>query len=301
MSIKDPPMKFPEKNRAIGLDAAVAARRERAELKSKLRSGELTPLRVIEMAKVKKSAAATLRITDFLTTLPAIGPVKMRRILEGLAISDKKRLGGLGVIQQTRLINWVTEHTTGSGAPVLTVLAGPTAVGKGTVVKQLLADHPEIQLSVSATTREPRPGEVDGKDYFFVSDEEFDRMLAQNEMLEWATVHGKHRYGTPRKPVNEAAAAGKLVLLEIDLQGARQVRKSDPNAQLVFLAPPSWEELERRLSTRGTESATEKKRRLNTAKVELAAQDEFDHVIVNDTVEAAAEQLFKLMNGNKQV
>ena len=294
-------MKFPEQNRAIGLDAAVAARRERAELKSKLRSGELTPLRVIEMAKVKKSAAATLRITDFLTTLPAIGPVKMRRILEGLAISDKKRLGGLGVIQQTRLINWVTEHTTGSGAPVLTVLAGPTAVGKGTVVKQLLADHPEIQLSVSATTREPRPGEVDGKDYFFVSNEEFDRMLAQNEMLEWATVHGKHRYGTPRKPVNEAAAAGKLVLLEIDLQGARQVRKSDPNAQLVFLAPPSWEELERRLSTRGTESATEKKRRLNTAKVELAAQDEFDHVIVNDTVEAAAEQLFKLMNGNKQV
>jgi len=179
--------------------------------------------------------------------------------------------------------------------PRLTVLAGPTAVGKGTVSAAVREDHPEVFLSVSATTRPPRPGERHGVQYLFVSDEEFDRMIAEGELLEWATVHKVARYGTPRGPVEEALAAGRPALLEIDLQGARQVRQSMPEALFVFLAPPSWEELVRRLVGRGTETEAERERRLETARVELAAEPEFDVTIVNREVHQAAEQLVGLM------
>jgi len=178
----------------------------------------------------------------------------------------------------------------------LTVLAGPTAVGKGTVVRALRAREPDIWISVSATTRSPRPGEVDGVHYFFVSPERFDEMVAGGELLEWAVVHGVHRYGTPRQPVEEHLAAGVPVLLEIDLQGARQVRETMPEALFVFLAPPSWDELVSRLVGRGTEGAEERERRLETARLELAAESEFDATIVNDTVEAAAAQLERLID-----
>jgi guanylate kinase len=177
----------------------------------------------------------------------------------------------------------------------LVVLAGPTAVGKGTVAGAVRRDHPEVFLSVSATTRKPRPGEIDGVHYWFVSEDEFDRMIASNELLEWATVHKVARYGTPRKPVEAALAAGQPALLEIDLQGARQVRTNMPDALFVFLAPPSWEELVRRLVGRGTETEEERDRRLETAKVELAAESEFDVTIVNTEVHAAAEELVALM------
>lgn len=177
----------------------------------------------------------------------------------------------------------------------LVVLAGPTAVGKGTVAATVRETHPEVWYSVSATTRPPRPGEQDGVHYRFVSDEEFDRMIAEGELLEWATVHKVARYGTPRQPVEEALAAGRPALLEIDLQGARQVRASMPEALFVFLAPPSWEELVRRLVGRGTETEEERARRLETARVELAAEEEFDVTVVNREVHAAAEQLVALM------
>lgn len=179
--------------------------------------------------------------------------------------------------------------------PRLVVLAGPTAVGKGTVAAAVRDQHPDIWLSVSATTRAPRAGEVDGVHYRFVSDEEFDRLVAQGQMLEWAVVHGRHRYGTPRAPVEEALAAGHPSLLEIDLQGARQVRESMPEALFVFLKPPSWEELVRRLVGRGTESDAERTRRLQTAVEELAAESEFDVGIVNHEVHAAADELVALM------
>ncbi|MFT4085205.1 MAG: guanylate kinase [Nocardioides sp.] len=182
-----------------------------------------------------------------------------------------------------------------SDQPRLTVLAGPTAVGKGTVSAAVRTDHPEVFLSVSATTRKPRPGERDGVQYWFVSEEEFDAMIAREELLEWATVHQVARYGTPRKPVEEALAAGRPALLEIDLQGARQVRRTMPTALFVFLAPPSWEELVRRLVGRGTESEAERERRLATARVELAAEAEFDVTIVNREVHQAAAQLVELM------
>jgi guanylate kinase len=177
----------------------------------------------------------------------------------------------------------------------LTVLAGPTAVGKGSVSADIRAHHPEVWISVSATTRAPRPGEQNGVHYWFVSEAEFDRMVADGELLEWAVVHQRARYGTPRGPVDDAIATGRAALLEIDLQGARQVREAMPGAFFCFLAPPSWEELVRRLVGRGTETEEERARRLTTARLELAAESEFDVVIVNTEIHAAAEELVALM------
>ncbi|GAB3039513.1 guanylate kinase [Nocardioides flavus (ex Wang et al. 2016)] len=179
----------------------------------------------------------------------------------------------------------------------LIVLAGPTAVGKGTVAAAVRETHPEVWISVSATTRPPRPGEENGVHYWFVSDEEFDAMVDKGDLLEWAVVHKAARYGTPRGPVDLALASGRPAMLEIDLQGARQVRETMPEALFVFLKPPSWEELVRRLVGRGTETAAERERRLETARAELAAESEFDVTIVNHEVHAAADELVALMVG----
>jgi guanylate kinase len=179
----------------------------------------------------------------------------------------------------------------------LTVLSGPSGVGKGSVVKVLRTRHPDVWLSVSVTTRAPRPGEREGVEYFFVDQAEFDRMAAAGELLE----HDAHMgacYGTPRGPVEEQLASGTPVLLEIDMNGARQVRASMPDAQLVFLAPPSFDELARRLVGRGTEDPATVRMRLDRARMELAAEDEFDVVVVNDDVEQAADRLVALMEVN---
>ena len=177
----------------------------------------------------------------------------------------------------------------------LSVISGPTAVGKGTVVRYMLEHFPNLHLSVSATTRAPRPGEVDGVDYFFLSAEEFDLLVATDQMLEHARVHGQNQYGTPRQPVEDAIQAGLQVILEIDIQGARQVKQSMPEANLIFIAPPTWEDLVSRLRGRGTENATEQEVRLATAKVELEAQTEFDHVVINDEVARCAHEVLELM------
>ncbi|GAT83875.1 guanylate kinase [Streptomyces sp. F-3] len=174
------------------------------------------------------------------------------------------------------------------------MLSGPSGVGKSTVVAHMRKKHPEVWLSVSATTRKPRPGEQHGVHYFFVSDEEMDKLIANGELLEWAEFAG-NRYGTPRAPVMERLEAGVPVLLEIDLQGARQVREAMPESRLVFLAPPSWEELVRRLTGRGTEPPEVIERRLQAAKVELAAEPEFDETLVNTSVEDVARELLALM------
>ncbi|WP_114856099.1 guanylate kinase [Brachybacterium sp. YJGR34] len=194
-------------------------------------------------------------------------------------------------------MNEARPHGAGAGAapaPV-TVLAGPTAVGKGTISAAIREQYPQIRLSVSATTRPPRPGEVDGVHYLFVSEEEFTHLVESGQMLEWAVVHGRHRYGTPRGPVEEAVGQGHPVLLEIDLAGARQVRESLPEARFVFLAPPDWETLVDRLVGRGTEDAEERSRRLETARRELAAESEFDVTIVNDEVPRATAELAALL------
>jgi guanylate kinase len=177
----------------------------------------------------------------------------------------------------------------------LVVLAGPTAVGKGSVAADIREHHPEVWISVSATTRKARPGELNGVHYWFVSDEEFDRMIADDDLLEWAVVHGRNRYGTPRQPVDLALASDHPALLEIDLQGARQVRASMPEALFVFLEPPSWEELVRRLVGRGTEDEAERERRLETARAELAAEPEFDETVVNRRIPQAGAELVELI------
>lgn len=242
------------------------------------------------------SPEAGLRVRELLTSVPTLGPTRVAKVMADLGIAESKRAGGLGVRQRSSLWNYLASREGGTIPTRLVVLAGPTAVGKGTVSAHIRDHHPEVHLSVSATTRPPRPGEVDGVHYYFVSDAEFDRMIAGGELLEWAVVHNSYRYGTPRPPIEEALAAGKRVLLEIDLQGARSVRKVMPEAKLIFLLPPTWEELVRRLTGRGTENVEEQQRRLETARVELAAQDEFDAKVVNGEVGQAAAEVVELMD-----
>ncbi len=182
----------------------------------------------------------------------------------------------------------------GAGRGQLVVVSGPSGVGKGTVVQRLLERLPDAEASVSFTTRPPRPGEVEGVDYHFVDEETFDGLIAEGELLEWASVH-RARYGTPRSWVEERLADGIDVLLEIDVQGALQVRRKIDDALLIFLAPPSREELARRLRRRGTESPDERERRLETAEAELAAAPAFDHVLVNDEVEVCVETITNIL------
>nr|WP_245958652.1 guanylate kinase [Microbacterium bovistercoris] len=290
---------MPEVDRSAAARRAVERRRARASLKRDLAMRVVAPQEVLRRAlDDAASVAGSLRITDFLIALPAIGAGKRDQVLRDLHIAPVKRLGGLGVRQVADLGNWLDSrfpvHVPRAGRSRLLVLAGPTAVGKGTVAAHIRAHHPQIHLSVSATTRSPRPGEVDGVHYFFVDDAEFDRLIAQGELLEHATVHNRYRYGTPRGPVDAALAEGRTVLLEIDLQGARQVRAAEPSATLVFLLPPSWDELVNRLVGRGTEDAEERARRLRTAKAELAAQNEFDYLVVNEDVATAAQEVVDL-------
>ena len=181
----------------------------------------------------------------------------------------------------------------------LVVLAGPSAVGKSTVVNRLRDEVPDLFFSVSMTTRAPRPGEVHGRDYLYVSPEEFQRNIDAGDMLEWAEIHGGlQRSGTPARPVREALELWRPVLVEVDLVGARNVARIMPESRTVFLAPPSWETLVERLTGRGTEPADVIERRLQTAREELASADEFDYVVVNDDVDRAVADIRAILTGN---
>ncbi|KQX06804.1 MULTISPECIES: guanylate kinase [unclassified Leifsonia] len=292
----------PEVDRVAASRAAVAARRARAAVKAAISAGERNPLDVLRVAgEDPTSVEGGIRVTEYLTSIPSIGVTKMHRFMDELGISPAKRLGGLGRHQRRRLRGFLTDRLAAQTGRHnrLVVLAGPTAVGKGTVAGHIRTHYPDVLLSVSATTRAPRPGEVEGVSYYFVDDAEFDRLIEAGELLEWATVHNAHRYGTPRGPVEAALASGRSVLLEIDIQGARKVRRAMPEASLVFLLPPSWEELVRRLIGRATEDGPEQQRRLETAKVELAAIDEFDFEVVNTDVSTAAQEVVDLMQTRK--
>ena len=285
----------PPVDRAAAAKAAVAARRARAMVKQAVHDRTRSALDVVDAADGGSGAESTLRVRELLTSIPGLGPAKVSKLMEQLAIADSKRVGGMGVRQRRRLREWLVEREGTHRGARLVVLAGPTAVGKGTVSTYIRENYPDVHLSVSATTRAPRPGEVHGVNYYFVSDEEFDSLEATGQMLETATVHNAYRYGTPRAPIDAALSSGMSVLLEIDLQGARSVRKVMPEALLVFLLPPTWEELVRRLLGRGTEDSVEQQRRLETAKIELAAQDEFDVKVVNTEVSQAAREVVDLM------
>jgi guanylate kinase len=289
----------PDVDRVAAAHAAVAARRARAAVKQSVASRSRTALDVAESAWAAEptSPEATLRVRELLMSIPSMGPTRAERAMDELGIASSKRVGGLGVRQRGKLREYLSLREGRQEVPTsrLVVLAGPTAVGKGTVSRHIREHYPNVLLSISATTRHPRPGEVDGEHYYFVSDEQFDDMIARGEFLEWATVHNASRYGTPRPPIDAALSDGKSVLLEIDLQGARSVRREMPEALLVFLLPPSWDELVRRLVGRGTEEAAEQARRLETAKVELRAQDEFDVKVVNREVGQAAAEVVELV------
>lgn len=190
----------------------------------------------------------------------------------------------------------------GTSRATVLVLSGPSAVGKSTVVRCLRERVPDLHFSVSVTTRAPRPGEVDGVDYTFVTAEQFQQLINDGALLEWAEIHGGlHRSGTPAAPVRAAAAAGHPVLIEVDLAGARAVKQAMPEAISVFLAPPSWEALESRLMARGTETPEVMARRLQTAKAELAAQGDFDEIVVNSQLESACAELVSLLVARRPV
>lgn len=289
----------PDVDRVAAARAAVAARRARALVKQAVANRDRKALDVAESAWAGEptSPEATLRVRELLMSIPSLGPTRADKAMDQLGIAASKRVGGLGVRQRVKLREYLSLREGRTELPTsrLVVLAGPTAVGKGTVSRYIREHYPNVLLSISATTRAPRPGEVDGEHYYFVSDAQFDDMIARGEFLEWATVHNASRYGTPRPPIDAALADGRSVLLEIDLQGARSVRREMPEALLVFLLPPSWEELVRRLVGRGTEPAAEQARRLETAKVEMRAQDEFDVKVVNREVGQAAAEVVELL------
>jgi guanylate kinase len=285
------PPKLDAAQRQLALERAKQARRSRADVKEQIRSGKLKVLQVIELASTNE-AIAKMRVSELLESIPGIGKVRATSILNRLDISGSRRIQGLGVLQLQRLKHEFTPPTGALRSGKLFVLSGPGGVGKSTISKAI-ASHSEFWVSVSATTRSPRNGELDGVDYFYISEEEFDRRVAANEFLEWAEFAG-NKYGTPAAQVNEKLSAGFNVILEIEIDGARQVRKRSKEALLVFIAPPSWEELKNRLETRGTDTPERRAERLALAQEEMAAQSEFDYVLVNDQLERVISELVAL-------
>jgi guanylate kinase len=285
-----PPQLTAEQRQQALLKAAIS-RKRRAEVKSKMKNGEISIDDILLLAKTE-DALAKMRVKELLESLSGVGKVRAQSLMERLNISPSRRIQGLGRLQvkQLREEFMRSEHAVKPG--MLLVLSGPGGVGKSTVAKKL-REAGDFWVSVSATTRKPRSNEIDGRDYFFVTDEEFTRMINANEFLEWAEFAG-NRYGTPQEKVEHALLLGRNVLLEIEIAGAKQVKAHLPQSVLVFLEPPTWEELVSRLEGRGTDSPERRAERLELAQEELAAASFFDVVLVNDQVESVVGKLIEL-------
>ena len=270
-------------------EKAVLARQDRAKVKEQVASGELF---FFDLFKDERKSITRMKLVDLLQSVPGIGQARAQIIFERTKISPSRRIGGVGhrQIELLRQEFLLIKNSRQSGK--LLVVSGPSGVGKSTITNRLRADE-RFWISVSVTTRLMRTGEVDGIDYIFVTEDKFNQMIKDNDFLEWADFAGS-KYGTPKKAVKEALQDGKNVILEIELNGARQVRKNSKNAILIFIEPPSWEELTARLINRGTESEQSTQARLDRAKEELSAAAEFDYVVINHQVEQSVAELVSL-------
>lgn len=285
------PPQLTAEQRQAALAKAAQSRKRRAEVKAQIKDGTLTIDQVITLAQ-RDEAVGKMRVKELLESLSGVGKVRVVSLMERLNISPTRRIQGLGKhqIKELRQEFMKPDMTVKPGR--LIVLSGPGGVGKSTVAKKLREAN-DFWVSVSATTRKPRINEVHGRDYFFVSDDDFSAMIRNAEFLEWAEFAG-NRYGTPQQQVEGALRQGRNVLLEIEIAGAKQVKEHLPQSLLVFLEPPSWEELVARLEGRGTDGAERRAERLTLAQEELAAAAYFDVVIVNDQVESVVQKLVEL-------
>jgi guanylate kinase len=288
------PPKLTPQEREAALLAATAARRERSEVKSALKNSGISIFDVINSAS---AAIQKMRVRELLESVPGVGKLRAEAIMERAKISPTRRIAGLGRNQITALKGELAMSKVDPQRGTLIVMSGPGGVGKSTITRELKND-PRFWISISATTRDPREGEREGVDYFFYTDSKFDQLIAESAFLEWAEFAGA-RYGTPREPIEHWLALGKNVLLEIEIEGARQVRSADPAAMLIFIAPPSWEELKARLEGRGTDTPERQAARLALAEVEMAAAGEFDHILVNHQVGELVEEMVSLATSHQ--
>lgn len=278
--------------RSAALAKAKQSRQERSLVKSKVKSGELSLSEVFNLAD-KDPVIAKMRVAELLAAISGVGKIRAQAIMERLDISPTRRIQGLGK-HQIASLNSEFSPTTTRGK--LIVLSGPGGVGKSTIAAHIRKQK-TFWVSVSSTTRKPRTTEKHGVEYYFLSDAEFDEEINENHFLEWAHFAGA-RYGTPREPVEKALESGRNVLLEIEIEGAKQVKIHAPEAILVFLEPPSWEELVSRLEKRATDSPQRRAERLQLAQEELAAASFFDHRLINDEVEGVAQKLLSLSSAH---
>ena len=284
-----PPKLSLEERQAAGL-AAVEARKARAALKESVKKSEIS---IFDAINSNDPAIRKMRVRELLESVPGVGKLRADAIMERAKIAPTRRIAGLGMHQIASLRKEIAMSKIDPVRGLLIVISGPGGVGKSTITKALRSD-PRFWISVSATTREPRVGEKDGVDYYFYTDSKFDQCIAGNSFLEWAQFAGS-RYGTPKAPISEQLALGKNVILEIEIAGARQIKGSVPEALSVFIAPPSWDALKTRLMGRGTDSPERQQARLALAEQEMAAASEFDHILVNHSVEGVVEELISLV------
>ena len=283
------PPQLSQEQRAQALLKAKLSRQERARVKTLYRNNEISFSEVLDLA-LTNEAIAKMRVLELIESKAGVGKIRGRALLEKMEISLTRRIQGLGRHQRTQLLKEFQAPSAISRGK-LVVLSGPGGVGKSTVAKKLREGSPFV-VSVSSTTRAPRFNEVNGIDYHFFTDDLFDEAIKRGDFLEWAEFAG-NRYGTPLAPVEKALAAGESVLLEIEIEGAKQVKKKMPEALLVFLEPPTWEELVSRLEGRGTDSPERRAARLALAQEEMAAASFFDKVLINDEVEKVVASLIE--------